>query len=116
MTITKIIPVLLSVLIIILIAMVQERSKALAALLATMPLTAPLAMWVVYSASKGDRAKITEFTGSMITGMLATAVFVAVTWGGLKLKLPFGWAMLAGWLGWALFAFGLPALVRGLRG
>jgi hypothetical protein len=38
-----------------------------------------------------------------------------LTWVGLKLKLSFGWAMLMGWGAWALFAFGLPALLARLR-
>jgi len=38
------IPVILSVLVIILVAIVQERSRYLAAIIAAMPLTAPLAM------------------------------------------------------------------------
>ena len=111
----KILPVLLSIGVIIAIALVQERSKTLAALLATMPLTAPLAMWVVYSASNGDREQTAAFTGSMIVGILATAVFVIMTWVGLKLKLAFGWSMLVGWGSWALFAFGLPAVLARLR-
>ena len=111
----KILPVVLSIGVIIAIAIIQERSKTLAALLATMPLTAPLAIWVVYSASNGDRAQTAEFTRSMILGIVATAVFVIMTWIGLKAKIAFGWAMALGWGCWALFALGLPALLARLR-
>jgi len=39
-----VVPVVLSLLIIVLVAVVQERSRHLAAIIATMPFTAPLAM------------------------------------------------------------------------
>ena len=50
----KAVTVILSVVIVVLVAVVQERSRTLAAIIATMPLTAPLAMWIVFSASRGD--------------------------------------------------------------
>ena len=52
----RVVTVLLSVLVVVLVAGVQERSRHLAAIIATMPLTAPLAMWIVLSASRGDQA------------------------------------------------------------
>jgi hypothetical protein len=60
--------VVLSVLIVILMAVVQERSRHLAAIIATMPLTAPLAMWIVFSASRGDQRQTADFVGSMVVG------------------------------------------------
>ena len=76
MTSERVVPVVLSVVIIVLVAVVQERSRALAALLATMPLTAPLAMWIVFSAARGDHDQTAEFTGSMVIGSVASLVFV----------------------------------------
>ena len=76
--------VLLSVLIVILVAMVQERSRHLAAILATMPLTAPLAMWIVFSASSGDQHQTANFVGSMVIGAVASLVFVLACWLGLR--------------------------------
>jgi glycerol-3-phosphate acyltransferase PlsY len=43
-----VLPVVLSVLVIVVVAVVQERSRHLAAIIATVPLTAPLAMWIVF--------------------------------------------------------------------
>ena len=43
------VPVLLSTLIIVLVAILEKQSKLFAALTATMPLNAPLALWIVYS-------------------------------------------------------------------
>ena len=74
--------VLLSVLIVVLVAVVQERSRHLAAILATMPLTAPLAMWIVFSASRGDQGQTADFVGSMVLGSVASLVFVLACWFG----------------------------------
>jgi len=82
--------VLLSVLIVILVAVVQERSRHLAAILATMPLTAPLAMWIVFSASSGDQGQTGDFVRSMVIGSVASLVFVLACWLGLRQ----GWGFL----------------------
>jgi uncharacterized membrane protein (GlpM family) len=83
--------VLLAVLVIILVAVVQERSRYLAAIIATMPLTAPLAIWIVFSASRGDQRQAADFVGSMIIGSVASLVFVLACRFGFRQ----GWGLLA---------------------
>jgi uncharacterized membrane protein (GlpM family) len=80
----RIVPVVLSVVIIVLVAVAQARSRHLAAILATMPLTAPLAMWVVFSASSGDQRQTADFVWSMVIGSVASLVFVLACWFGLR--------------------------------
>ena len=70
--------VLLSVLVVVLVAVVQERSRHLAAIIATMPLTAPLAMWIVFSASRGDQRQTGDFVGSMVARRGNDLVFTAI--------------------------------------
>ena len=76
--------VLLAVLVVIVVAVVQERSRHLAAIIATMPLTAPLAMWIVFSASGGDQRQTAEFVRSMVIGSVASLVFVLACWLGMR--------------------------------
>ena len=76
--------VLLSVLIVVLVAVVQQRSRYLAAVIATMPLTAPLAMWIVFSASRGDQRETADFVASLIAGTVASLVFVVACWLGFR--------------------------------
>jgi hypothetical protein len=76
--------VLLSVLIIVVVAVVQERSRHLGAIVATMPLTVPLAMWIVFSASHRDQRQTADFVASMLIGVAATLVFVLACWFGLR--------------------------------
>jgi hypothetical protein len=80
----KAVTVLLSVVIVVLVAVVQERSRTLAAIIATMPLTAPLAMWIVFSASRGDQRQTSDFIGSMVVGSVASLVFVLACWLGFR--------------------------------
>ena len=80
----RVVPVVLSVLVIVLVAIMQERSRHLAAIIATVPLTAPLAMWIVFAASHGDHRETADFVASMVVGFAASLVFVLVCWIGFR--------------------------------
>ena len=80
----RVVPVALSLLVIVVVAVVQERSRSLAAIIASMPLTAPLAMWIVFSASEGDQRQTADFVGSMVVGFSAGLVFVLACWFGFR--------------------------------
>ena len=72
----KIIPVAASVVIIVLVAMLEERSREMAAIAAVMPLTMPLAVWIVFSGSGGSHQQTAEFVRSMFTAYVPTLVFM----------------------------------------
>lgn len=110
MTRERVIPVVLSVLIIILVAVVQERSRHLAALLAAVPLTAPLAMWIVYSATQGDHSQTADFVASMFLGFAAGVVFVAASWFGFRQHWSFPVVLVFGLAIWLAIVL-LPSLV-----
>ncbi len=84
-----VVPVVVSVLVIILVAVLEKQSRLFAALTASMPLTAPLALWIVYSSSGGDKAAVSQFSLSLVFGLLATFVFAVAVWlaarAGMKL-------------------------------
>ena len=80
----RVVPVVLSIAIIVLVAVIQERSRSLAAIIATVPLTAPLAMWIVFSATHGDHRQTAEFVGSMIVGFVGSLLFVFACWFALR--------------------------------
>lgn len=63
-----------------LVAVVQERSRTLAAILAVMPVTIPLAVWIVFSATGRDYPQTAQFVGAMAAAYLPTVVFVAACW------------------------------------
>jgi hypothetical protein len=96
-----VIPVVVSVLVIILVAVLEKQSKLVAAVTATMPLGIPLALWIVYSSSRGEPALVESFTRSMAIGILPTVTFAVAIWlaarAGLKLMPILG----VGYLAWA---------------
>jgi hypothetical protein len=85
----EILPVLLSMMVILLVAIVEKQSKLVAALTATMPLATPLALWIVYSSNEGDRAVVSQFSLSLLLGLLPTLGFLITVWlsarAGMKL-------------------------------
>ena len=80
MRLRDVFPVVVSILVIIVVAMVQKQSKLMAAITATMPMNAPLALWIVYSSSDGDPGSVTEFSLGMLLGILPTGGFLATVW------------------------------------
>lgn len=75
-----VVPVVLSILIIILVAILEKQSKMLAAVTATMPLAAPLALWIVHASSGGDQAVLAQFSRGMLLGILPTVAFLLTAW------------------------------------
>jgi len=102
----RVVPVALSVLIILLVAVAQERSRHLAAILATMPLTAPLAMWIVFSASRGDQRQTASFVESMVVGAVASLVFVLACWLGFRREWGFPMTVVVAAAIWLLIVLG----------
>jgi hypothetical protein len=89
MKLQSILPVIISILVIIAVAVLERQSKFAAAITATMPLGVPLALWIVYSANKGNQTAMQELTRGMVIGFVPTLGFVIAAWlcalAGLKL-------------------------------
>lgn len=75
-----IIPVVLSIIVIILVAVLEKQSKLFAALAATMPLASPLALWIVYSSNAGNKDAVSQFSLSLLFGLLPTLAFLIAIW------------------------------------
>lgn len=93
-------PVLISIAVIILVAILEKQSKLLAAVTATMPLAAPLALWIVYSSVGGDQAQMTLFSRSLVLGILPTIAFLLTVWFTTRAGLPFLWTIVSGYAIW----------------
>jgi hypothetical protein len=99
-----IVPVVLSIVVIILVAVVEKQSKLFAALTATMPLAAPLALWIVYSSNAGDKTVISKFSLSLLVGLLPTFAFLITVWLAARAALKRMPMILTGYGVWALGA------------
>jgi hypothetical protein len=105
----RIFPLLVSICVLITFAVVQERSRFLGAIIASMPVSAPLAMWIVYSSTGGDKDETAFFARSMILGIVATLVFVAVCWLCLRQRWSLPATLAVGYAVWFVIIV-LPAL------
>ncbi len=100
MSLQKSLPVITSIAIIIGVALLRERSRTLAAILATMPINIPLALWVIFGLSDATRRDAELFVQSLLPGIIATTLWIVVVLlalrGGVEL-LP---AVLIGYAVW----------------
>ena len=109
--IQDVLPVVLSVLIIILVAVFEKQSKLFAAITATMPLTIPLALWIVYSSSGGEKAAVNNFTQSLALSLLPTLAFAVTIWLAARAGMKLVPILFSGYAVWAL-GTGLLVLLR----
>lgn len=100
----------LSMAIIVGVTLLQERSKTLAAVTATMPLTVALALWIVFQTnpSTADRA---AFAVGMVIGIVPTMLFLVAVWLAARAGWSFWSAIGSGYATWALAL----AVITGLR-
>jgi hypothetical protein len=101
----------ISVIVIILVAVLEKQSKMFASITAAMPLTIPLALWIVYSSSAGDKAVVSEFSLNLILSIIPTVIFVIVIWLAARAGLKLVPILVVGYAVWALSS-GVMILVR----
>ncbi len=102
-------PVIVSIIIIIAIAILREYSKTFAAIAVTMPINLPLGIWLVYGSS--TKTEMEAFTKSLALNMIPTIAFVIIAWMAARA----GWKLIpmvaAGYAGWGVGLF-ILMLVR----
>ena len=108
-------PVGASILIIIVIAILRERSRVVAAITATMPMNVTLALWLVYSAEGTTQSDVVGLVRSMALGVFATFCWLVAVWAGARAGLRLGWLLAAGYGTWALL-LGVAVLIKSLIG
>ena len=91
-----------SIIVIILVAILEKQSKLVAALTATMPIGATLALWIVYSANKGDLPTMRTFSRGLLLGILPSTAFVIAAWLAFRAGLSLGITLLIGLSVWGI--------------
>lgn len=99
-----IVPVVLSVVVIILVAVLEKQSKLFAALAATMPLGIPLALWIVYSSNGGDKQVVSQFSLSLLLSFFPTLAFVVTVWFAARAEMKLVSMLLTGYSVWGVGA------------
>jgi hypothetical protein len=110
----NIVPVLISITVIIVVAILQRHSKLAAAITATMPLTMPLALWIVYASAGGDRSTTAQFSRGMLIGMVPTIGFVVAVFLAARAGMKLVPMLLLGYGVWGLILALVVALRQGL--
>jgi hypothetical protein len=111
----EILPVIVSILIIIIIAVVEKQSKTIAAITAVMPATVTLSLWIVYSSSGGEKAAMIEFTTGLIAGLIPTIGYAIAAWLAVRAGMRLGPILLVGYGVWAIGTW-LVYLLRNIFG
>lgn len=78
--IEKVIPVVISIIVIIAVAIISEYSKTLAAITAVMPIGIPLGMWVAVAGQEKPDEFLSEFSGLIAINMIPTLCFIGAAW------------------------------------
>lgn len=104
MKLQDVVPVLVSVLVIVLVAILEKQSKLFAAITATMPLNAPLALWIVYSSNAGEKTAMSQFSLSLLLGVIPSLAFLIVVWLAARAGMKFLPMILTGYSVWAVGA------------
>jgi hypothetical protein len=110
-----VLPVLLSIVVIILVAVLEKQSKFAAAITATMPIGATLAIWIVYSANSGDKETMKVFNSSLLIGIIPTIGFLIAAWLASRVGLKLVPMLLVGYITWGAL-LGLLVILRRLIG
>ncbi|MGD9092137.1 MAG: hypothetical protein PVF74_04790 [Anaerolineales bacterium] len=97
-----ILPVIISIIVIILVAILEKQSKLVAAITATMPLTIALGLWIVYASAKGEREAVTQFNLSMLLSIFPTIGFLVAIWLGARAGLKLGALLILGYTVWGI--------------
>ncbi|GAB4307184.1 MAG: hypothetical protein Kow00117_00350 [Phototrophicales bacterium] len=77
---SKTLPVIVSILIIIAIAILRNYSKTLSAIVAVMPMNIPLGMWIIYAGAEDKQKELVEFSQALFINIIPTLIFMLVVW------------------------------------
>ena len=104
--------ILIAFVVIVAVTLLQKQSKLIAAITATMPINVPLAIWILYSSTGGDRASALEFTQSLALGMFPTLGFLLAAWLAFRADAKLAPALVLGYVTWGVGALILIGLKR----
>ena len=95
------------------VALISDRSRALAGIVGPAPIHIPIIRWIIWGKSDGAYVNLQEVSRSMLLGIVSTAAFIALCWFGFNRRWSFVTTLAVGYLVWAAIVFG-PSLLRRL--
>ena len=100
MSTQRIVQLLISFAVLIVVALLSERSRALAAIAAVMPLKVTIALLFVFSDTGGDRVLAADFCRVALLALIPTAVFLLACWLGLGKSWPLARVVAVAYIVW----------------
>src|SRR5690606_40504280 len=108
----RVLPVLISIGVIVMVALLRQHSRTLAAITAVLPINIPLALWIVYSGEQ-DSAEMVTFIEGLFIGIIPIFPFLLIAYYGARS----GWGLVpmlvGGYIGWGV-CFGVLLLIQAL--
>lgn len=108
-------PVIVSILIIIAIAILRQYSRTVSAIVAVAPINIPLGMWIIYSGAEEKQEALAEFSSALFINIIPTIIFMLVAWQMARAGQGLIPTIAAGYGAWALVLGGIY-LLRGQLG
>ncbi|MBC7263418.1 MAG: hypothetical protein H5T64_03560 [Chloroflexi bacterium] len=94
--------ILISMVVITTVSLIGDRWRVLGGIIASMPLTIPLTLWIVFSNTGGDYVLSAEFARAATIGLVATFAFAVTSWWALRQGWPIARVILVGYTAWGL--------------
>ncbi len=89
----RMLPTLTSIVIILAITLLREKSRMLAALIAVTPINIPLALWIVSGSNGDDPLYLANFSRTLFLGLIPVLLWLVTAFLAFR----------AGWSLWATF-------------
>ena len=109
---TRILEIVISLVVIAVIAFIGERWRGLGGIIASMPLTIPLTMVIVFLNSGRSSAAASEFLRAAVGGVFATCIFTLVAWLTMRRSWPIFWVIASGYAAWGLTVLAWQGAIR----
>jgi hypothetical protein len=101
----KALPVITSIVIILLVAYLRDRSRTLAVILSTMPINITLGLWVIFGTGDYNQQAATTYVRALLPALTATMIWIGVVFVLLRLGVNLLPAIVGGYAVWALLIF-----------
>ena len=98
----RVLPVIVSVVVIIGIAFINQYSKSFAAIFTTLPVKITLAVWIVYSAEQGNAKELSEFSTGLLAGIIPNVMYIIGIWMAARADYGLVQMLLSGAVLWAI--------------
>ncbi|HKZ82929.1 MAG TPA: hypothetical protein VJ793_04655 [Anaerolineae bacterium] len=93
-------PTVASIVIILLVTFLRERSRTAAGIIAVMPINVPLALWIVSGAAGTTSEALAQFTRGLFVALIPGLIWLTVAYYAFRAGWSLGVVLLSAYLVW----------------